>query len=180
VEYKTIHGTLVSIYGVGVLLQGKSGVGKSESALELVKRGHIFVADDAVDVAKITDRLYGKANSLAQNFIEVRGLGVLNIARMFGVEKTKDSTNIDVIIDIIADDNSKMQFERLGKNLQYKMIEKVKVPYYRLPSTVGRKISDLIETTVIDLKLKLLGYNSAQEYINRYRKVNRSNNKNIV
>jgi HPr kinase/phosphorylase len=154
-------------------LQGKSGVGKSEAALELVRRGHIFVADDAVDVSKVADRLYGRANLIAQSFIEVRGLGVLNIARMFGIEKTKDSTDIGVIIEIVRDEDNKVEFERIGRNLKYKLVEKVKVPYYCLPLTAGRKTSDLIEATVIDVKLKQHGYNSAQDYINRFRKINR-------
>jgi HPr kinase/phosphorylase len=169
-EYKMIHGTLVSVYGMGVLLQGESGVGKSELALELVRKGHIFVADDAVDVTNLADRLYGKPNAVANKFIEVRGLGILNIPKMLGIEKTQDSTNIDLIIEIINDANRQIEFDRLGNKQQYKMIENVKVPYYRLPVTPGRKMSDLVETAVIDLKLKQQGYSSAEDYIRNFKK----------
>ncbi|MDR1235310.1 MAG: HPr(Ser) kinase/phosphatase [Mycoplasmataceae bacterium] len=171
-EFRTVHGTLISVYGVGVLLQGESGVGKSEVALELVRKGHLFIADDAVDVANLADRLYGKPNAIANKFIEVRGLGILNIPRMLGIEKTQDSSNIDVIIELIVDDKKELQFERLGANLKTKVLEKVVIPYYKLPITPGRKMSDLIETAVIDLKLKQHGYNSADDYMSNYKKVN--------
>ena len=172
-EYKTVHGTLISVYGVGVLLQGESGVGKSEVALELVRKGHLFVADDAVDVANLADRLFGKPNAVANKFIEVRGLGILNIPRMLGIEKTQDSSNIDVIIELVVDDKKALQFERLGVELKMKELEKVQIPYYKLPITPGRKMSDLIETAVIDLKLKQHGYSSAEDYMANYEKVNR-------
>jgi HPr kinase/phosphorylase len=174
-EYTTIHGTLVSVYGVGVLLQGESGVGKSEVALELVRKGHLFIADDAVDVTNLADRLYGRPNAIANKFIEVRGLGILNIPRMLGIEKTQDSSVIDVVIELVLDDKKTMQFERLGDHLNVKVLEKVQVPYYKLPITPGRKMSDLIETAVIDLKLKQHGYSSAEDYMDNYEKVNRKN-----
>jgi HPr kinase/phosphorylase len=173
-EFKTIHGTLISVYGVGVLLQGESGVGKSEVALELVRKGHLFVADDAVDVANLADRLFGKPNAIANKFIEVRGLGILNIPRMLGIEKTQNSANIDVIIELVIDDKKTLQFERLGAELKTKELEKVIIPYYKLPITPGRKMSDLIETAVIDLKLKQHGYSSADDYMSNYKKVNRN------
>jgi HPr kinase/phosphorylase len=175
--YTTVHGTLINVYGVGVLLQGESGVGKSEVALELVRKGHLFIADDAVDVANLADRLYGKPNAVANKFIEVRGLGILNIPRMLGIEKTQDSSNIDVVIELIIDDKKSLQFERLGVELKTKELEKVHIPYYKLPITPGRKMSDLIETTVIDLKLKQHGYSSAKNYIENYEKVNKQNAK---
>ncbi|MDR3257189.1 MAG: HPr(Ser) kinase/phosphatase [Mycoplasmataceae bacterium] len=174
-EYTTIHGTLVSVYGVGVLLQGESGVGKSEVALELVRKGHLFIADDAVDVTNLADRLYGRPNAIANKFIEVRGLGILNIPRMLGIEKTQDSSVIDVVIELVLDDKKTMQFERLGDHLNVKVLEKVQVPYYKLPITPGRKMSDLIETAVIDLKLKQHGYSSAEDYMDNYEKVHRKN-----
>jgi HPr kinase/phosphorylase len=171
--FKTVHGTLISVYGVGVLLQGESGVGKSEVALELVRKGHLFIADDAVDVVNLADRLLGKPNAIANKFIEVRGLGILNIPHMLGIEKTQDFSNIDVIVELIVDDKKILQFERVGSTLKTKELEKVKIPYYRLPVTPGRKMSDLIETAVIDLKLKQHGYSSADDYITNYKKVNK-------
>jgi HPr kinase/phosphorylase len=165
---------LINVYGVGVLLEGKSGVGKSEVAMELVKKGHIFVADDAVDVTNLADRLFGKPNAVANNFIEVRGLGILNIARMFGIEKTADSSNIDIIVELIRDDNlNKTDFERIGNKSYTKVVEKVKVSYYRLPITSGRKMSDLIETAVVDWKLKQHGYNSGDDYLTNFTMVSK-------
>lgn len=171
-KYNTIHGTLLNIYGKGVLLKGDSGVGKSEIAMELIKQGHIFVADDAIDVTNFAGKLLGHANAIANEFIEVRGLGILNIPRMFGLEKISDSSQIDVVVELVKVDNlDKENFERLGNNQRYISIEKVKLPYYKLPVSPGRKISDLIETVVVDLKLKGNGYNSAEEYIANYEKI---------
>jgi HPr kinase/phosphorylase len=167
-----VHGTLVNVYGLGVLIQGASGVGKSEIALELVRKGHYFVADDAVDVANVGYRLLGKANAIANKFIEVRGLGILNIPRMLGIEKVQESSNVDMIIELVLDEDKKISFERLGGKTKYKAIDNIKIPYYKLPISPGRKMADLIESAAIDLKLKQQGYNSAEDYINNYRKVN--------
>jgi len=171
-EYTTIHGTFINIFGTGVLIQGESGVGKSETALELIKRGHIFIADDAVDITNLAGRLFGKANIIAGNFIEVRGVGILNVSRMYGIEKTAPSSNIDVVIELakITDMTEDQNFERIGTKNKTKNIMGTKIPYYRLPITPGRNMADLIETVVIDLKLKNDGYNSAQEYIDNYEK----------
>jgi HPr kinase/phosphorylase len=177
-KYTTLHGTLVNIYGTGVLLLGKSGVGKSEVAMELVKKGHIFVADDAIDVANIAGRLLGKPNAVANNFIEVRGLGILNIPKMFGVEKTQTSSNVDVIIELVTDDNVNSQiFERIGNECHYQYIEKARISYYKLPISPGRKMSDLIESAVVDFKLKQRGYNSGQDFITNYNRLNKDERK---
>jgi HPr kinase/phosphorylase len=156
-----------------VLLTGKSGIGKSEVAMELIKKGHIFVADDAIDVANIAGRILGKPNAIANNFIEVRGLGILNIPKMFGVEKTQTSSNIDVVIELVRDDDVNSQiFERIGNENRYQYIEKAKVSYYKLPISPGRKMSDLIESAVVDFKLKQRGYNSGEDFITNYNKLN--------
>lgn len=171
--YQTIHGTLVNVYGLGVLIQGESGVGKSEIALELVRKGHYFVADDAVDVANIGYKLLGKANAVANKFIEVRGLGILNIPKMFGVEKVQEVSNVDMVIELILDIDKKISFERLGSKTKTKVIDGVKIPYYKLPITPGRKMADLIESAAIDLKLKQQGYNSAEDYMRNYNTVSK-------
>lgn len=171
-DYNTVHGTLINVFGVGVLVQGESGVGKSEVAMELVKKGHLFVSDDAVDIANIGGKLHGKANAISSSFIEVRGIGILNVSKMFGVEKVETSSPINLIVEMKKVDRIERQdFERVGKEIKYKILDGVKVPYYLLPITPGRKMSELVETAVIDYKLKQLGYSSAKEYLENYRKV---------
>lgn len=167
-----VHGTLVSVYGVGVLLTGPSGIGKSEIALELIKKGHLFVGDDAIEVSNFGGIATGEPNLVANQFIEVRGLGILNIKKMFGIEKVTDSSPINVIVELLKwDDNNPYEFERLGNETKYSYIGTAKVAKYVLPITPGRKISDLVESVVIDYKLKLDGYSSADEYITNFKEV---------
>lgn len=162
-----IHGNLLEMFGLGVLLNGPSGSGKSETSLELIKKGHMFIADDAIICKNVYGRIMGAAPKKFYGFIEVRGLGIVNVGRIFGIEKMKESTQINVIIEL-AEFNPKIHsFERLGKDLQYKEILGVKIPYFLLPITPGKKTSDLIEVTVAQLKLLLSGYNSFQEFITK-------------
>lgn len=171
-NYTLIHGTLINAFGVGVLIQGESGVGKSEVAMELVKKGHLFVADDAVDVTNIGGKLHGKPNAVSSSFIEVRGIGILNVAKMFGVEKVESSSDVNLVVDMRkADSLQRQSFERVGNQIKYKQISGVKIPYYELPVTPGRKMSELVETAVIDYKLKQQGYSSADEYLKNYKNV---------
>lgn len=172
-NYTLIHGTLINVYGIGVLIQGESGVGKSEVAMELVKKGHLFVADDAVDVTSIGGKLHAKPNDISSSFIEVRGIGILNVPKMFGVEKVERSSDIDLVIELkkVEGTISRQGFDRVGNQIKYKKLVGEKVPYYSLPVTPGRKMSELVEAAVIDFKLKLDGYSSAQEYQKNYRKV---------
>ncbi len=171
-KYTMVHGTLVSVFGVGVLIQGESGVGKSEIAMELIKKGHLFVADDAVDIANIGGEIYGKSNAISSSFIEVRGIGIVNVAKMFGVEKIENSATVDMIIEMKKVDNlERQEFERVGKQINYKNVMGIKVPLYTLPVTPGRKMSDLVESAVTDFKLKEDGYFSACEYLDNYKKV---------
>lgn len=162
--YKTIHGNLLEIYGKGVFILGSSGIGKSEVTMELIKKGHMFVADDAVDCANIFSKIVAKPNILSKDFMEVRGLGIINIPRLFGIEKIKSSTEINLIIEIVELKNDKYEFERLGKEIAYKDILGVQIPYYLIPINYGRKISDLIEVIVANLKLSESGYNSFKEF----------------
>ncbi|MEF9985198.1 MAG: HPr(Ser) kinase/phosphatase [Malacoplasma sp.] len=164
---KTIHGNLVEIYGKGVLILGSSGIGKSEVSMELIKKGHMFVADDAVDCANIFNKIIAKPNIVSQDFMEVRGLGIINIPRLFGIEKTKSSTEVNVIIEIVELKNDTYEFERLGKEISYKEILGVKIPYYLIPINYGRKTSDLIEVIVANLKLNESGYNSFKDFIKK-------------
>lgn len=167
----TLHGNLLEMYGIGVMIIGESGMGKSETTIELVKNGHLFVADDAIDCKKIFDKVIGRPSAIAKGFMEVRGLGIIDVARLFGIEKTKESTYVDVIIELVEFKPSVHHYERLGKDLQYKEIHGIKIPYYLVPVTSGKKISDLIEVIVANLKLIQSGYNSFNEFIERSKEV---------
>lgn len=171
---ETLHGVALEIFGEGVLIQGESGVGKSEIALELIKRSHTFIGDDAIDVSKIAGRIFAKPNKVTKNFIEVRGLGILNVSRMFGIEKIKYSTNLSLVIKLIKiEDNKKVNFERVGNEQQFITMQKIQIPVYVFPVTSGRNMADLIESAVIDLKLRREGYNSAEEFMKNLNEINK-------
>lgn len=159
-----LHGNLLEMFGIGVLLIGKSGLGKSETSIELLKHGHMFIADDAITCSNVYNKLIGRAPKKFFGFIEVRGLGIINAGRIFGIKKIKESTQINVIIELVEYDPQIHTFERLGKELQYKEILNVKVPYFLIPITPGKKTSDMIEVIVAQLKLILSGYNSYEEF----------------
>ncbi|MCF0218057.1 MAG: HPr kinase/phosphorylase [Malacoplasma sp.] len=165
-----IHGNLVEVYGLGVLIIGDSGLGKSEITIELTKHGHLFVSDDAIICKNVYHKIIGSPPAATAGFIEVRGLGIINAAKMFGIEKVKESTQINVIIELVVFNPAIHNFDRLGKDLQYKEILGVKIPYFLLPVSQGKKISDLIEVTVAQLKLIQTGYNSFEELIKKPKK----------
>lgn len=175
--YETMHAVLLEVYGEGVLLIGESGIGKSEIAMEMIKKNHLFVADDAVDVARIGGIVLGKSNKVAKNFIEIRGLGILNISKMFGIEKIKISTSISVVIELMPITTLNYEFDRLGNSQQHKIICGLKIPKYILPISPGRKISDLIESVVIDLKLKRDGYNATNDFLKQHHEIMKTTNK---
>ncbi len=178
--YTMYHGCLVSVFGLGTLILGNSGIGKSEITVELVKKGHIFVADDAILITHIGPNVFGKPDDLTKDYIEIRGLGILSFSRTFGIEKQISSTKIDVVcelIDVNNEENKHVLFERLGQKIKYIDIEGVQLPYYKIPVLQGRNTSDLIETSIIDLKLKTQGFNSANEFINQINNFNSKNKK---
>ena len=166
IEYKLYHGCLLEIYGVGVFIEGPSGIGKTEIMMELIKKGHFFVADDSVDIARVGTSLLAKPSSITKDFIEVRGLGILNSKKTFGYNKCIDNTTIDIIIELTSDKSA--NYERLG-NVVYKNIEGIDVHYYKIPVLPGRNMSDIIESVVIDYKLKIDGYNSKDDLENKIR-----------
>lgn len=171
-KVETIHGNLLEMYGKGVLIIGESGMGKSETTTELIKQGHLFVADDAVDCKKVFEKLIGTPSSISKGFMEVRGLGIINVSRLFGIEKIKDWTYIDLIIELVEYKPNIHNFERLGSEIKYKIINGVKLPYYLVPVTSGKKISDLIEVIVANFKLIESGYNSFIEFEERSKEIN--------
>lgn len=165
-HHKLFHGTLLNIFGIGVMLRGESGVGKSEIAVELVKKGHIFVADDAVMVSRIGGNIYGKAEESTKDFIEIRGLGIMNFSRSFGIERMIESTKIEVVIELTkVRKDEKITFERVGWGIKRKEFHDVMVAYYKIPVIEGRNIADIIETAITDYKLKTSGYNSASAFV---------------
>lgn len=171
---KTIikHGVLVDINGVGTLIIGKSGIGKSETALELIKRGHRLVGDDAIEITKISnDTLVGQAPELIKNFLEIRGIGIINIAKLFGMVAIKDSIEIDLIVNFELWDNQ-VVYDRLGLDQKFEEILDVEVPYIKVPIKPGRNLAILLETAAVDIRQKKHGYNAAFELDERTREHN--------
>ena len=163
----TKHGVLVDVYGVGVLLTGQSGVGKSEAALELIKRGHQLVADDVVDICRISDsRLIGTCPEMVRHFMEIRGIGLIDIRAMYGISAVSVSKSIDLVMDMEYWDDSK-SYDRLGLAEDHVEILDVKVPRQMIPVKPGRNVAIIIEVAARNLSLKRMGYNAAQELSNR-------------
>ena len=159
----TLHGVLLDVYGVGVLITGKSGVGKSEAALELVKRGHQLVADDVVDVCKVSDtRLTGEAPKTIRHFMEIRGIGIIDIKAMFGVGAVAITKSIDLVIHLENWDEKKT-YDRLGLSEEYTSIMDVQIPQIVLPVRPGRNLAIIIEVAARNFSLKKMGYSAAKE-----------------
>jgi len=159
----TVHGVLVDVYGIGVLILGKSGVGKSETALELIKRGHRFVADDAIEIKKKRDgNLLGTAPELIKNFIEIRGIGILNIAKLYGIGSVREDKQIDLVVQFeLWDDNA--VYDRLGLDDQYTEILDTKIAKIKIPVKPGRNLAVILEVAARNHRQKQMGYNAAQE-----------------
>ncbi len=160
-----VHGSLVSIFGLGVLILGDSGVGKSEVTIELVKKGHIFIGDDAIKIIRVGSRLLGESEPITQDFIEVRGLGILNFSRVFGTEKIIESTDISIVVMLKKVDGNPKNFERLGEVQRKYELMNMELPCYEIPVVQGRDLAEIIETAVTDHKLRMRGYNSAKAFM---------------
>ena len=159
----TLHGVLLDVYGVGVLITGESGVGKSEAALELVKRGHQLVADDVVDVCKVTDnRLTGESPETIRHFMEIRGIGIIDIKAMYGVGAVLMSKSIDLVIHL-EPWKEKKSYDRLGLTEDFTTIMDVRVPQLVLPVRPGRNLAIIIEVAARNFSLKHMGYSAAKE-----------------
>lgn len=159
----TRHGVLVSVYGMGVLLTGDSGVGKSEAALELIRRGHQLVADDVVDICRVSDnRLTGECPEMVRHFMEIRGIGIIDIRAMYGIGAVAHSKSIDLVIHMERWVEGK-EYDRLGLNEEYITILGVKVPCQTMPVRPGRNVAIIIEVAARNLSMKRLGYSAAKE-----------------
>ena len=160
----TRHGVLVEIYGEGILINGDSGIGKSETAIELVKRGHRLIADDAVEIKKVSPHeLVGSAPQVLKHYIELRGIGVINVAKLFGMGAVKESSNIDLIINMVPWRDGEA-YDRLGMETQYTEILDVKVPSITVPITPGRNLAVIFEVAAMNNRQKRMGYNAAVEF----------------
>lgn len=160
----TRHGVLMEVYGEGILLTGESGIGKSEAAMELIKRGHRLVADDAVEISRISgNTLVGTAPELIRNYIELRGIGIVNVARLFGMGAVRSDKKIDLVVNIVPW-NAHEVYDRLGLEDQYMDILGVKVPMYTIPITPGRNLAVIMEVAAINNRQRKMGYNSAIEF----------------
>ena len=166
----TRHGTMLEVYGEGILITGESGVGKSETAIELVKRGHRLIADDAVEIKKISYRtLFAESPPLIQHYIELRGIGVVDVMRLFGMGAIKSRQELDLIINIETWQDG-MMYDRLGLENQYTTLLGVQVPTMKIPVKPGRNLAVIIEVAAMNNRQKKLGYNSAQEFTERINK----------
>ena len=167
----TRHGVLVEVYGEGILLTGDSGIGKSETAIELLKRGHRLIADDAVEILRVsTNTLIGSAPELIRNYIELRGIGIINVAKLFGMGAVKTENEINLVVNIVHWNNHEV-YDRLGLEEQYTDILGVKVPMNTIPVTPGRNLAVILEVAAMNNRQKKMGYNAAQEFteaINRH------------
>ena len=163
----TIHGVLVDVFGEGVLIMGESGIGKSEAALELIKRGHRLISDDVVEIRRVSDTtLVGTAPDITRHFIELRGIGIINVKTLFGVESVKDTSNIDLVIKLEEWDKDK-EYDRLGLEEEYTEFLGNRVTCHSLPIRPGRNLAVIVETAAVNHRQKQTGYNAAQELYDR-------------
>ncbi|MCF0129580.1 MAG: HPr(Ser) kinase/phosphatase [Pseudobutyrivibrio sp.] len=163
----TIHGVLVDVYGEGLLITGESGIGKSEAALELVRRGHRLVSDDVVEIRRPNnERLYGRAPSVTKHMIELRGIGIIDVKSLYGVEAVKEMQRIDLVIRL-EDWTKEKEFDRLGMHEEYMEILGINVTCHSLPIRPGRNLAVICETAAVNHRQKKMGYNAAEELYRR-------------
>jgi HPr kinase/phosphorylase len=161
---QTVHGTLVEVFGIGVLLQGDSGVGKSESALSLIERGHRLIADDAVEIRRVSGNiLIGTGAQVVSHHMEIRGLGIINITHLFGVGAIRDKKQIQLVVRLESWDQKK-NYDRIGAEENTVDILGVHVPLVIVPIKPGRYVPVIIETAARNERLKKMGYYSAKEF----------------
>lgn len=163
----TRHGVLIEIYGEGVFITGESGVGKSETAIELVKRGHRLVADDAVEIRKVSNiSLVGSSPDNIRHFLELRGIGIINARRLFGIGAVKMTEKLDLVVELEQWNPEKI-YDRMGVDTEYVSLLGVKVPSLTIPVKPGRNLAVILEVAAMNNRQKKMGYNAAQELLNR-------------
>ena len=163
----SIHGVLVDVYGEGVLITGESGIGKSEAAIELIKRGHRLVSDDVVEIRKVSDdSLIGSAPEITRHFIELRGIGIIDVKTLFGVESVKNTQAIDLVIQL-EDWRKETEYDRMGIEDQYIEYLGNRVVCHHLPVRPGRNLAIIVEAAAVNHRQKKMGYNAAHELYQR-------------
>ena len=163
----SIHGVLVDVYGEGVLIMGESGIGKSEADLELIKRGHRLVSDDVVEIRRVSDAtLVGSAPDITRHFIELRGIGIIDVKTLFGVESVKDTQSIDLVIKLEEWDKDR-EYDRLGLEEEYTEFLGNRVVCHSLPIRPGRNLAVIVESAAVNHRQKKMGYNAARELYRR-------------
>ncbi len=171
----SIHGVLVDVYGEGILIMGESGIGKSEAALELIKRGHRLITDDVVEIHKVSDdTLVGTSPEITRHFIELRGIGIIDVKTLYGVESVKETQGIDLVIKLEEWDKDK-EYDHLGLNEEYVEFLGNKVMCHSIPIRPGRNLAVIVESAAVNHRQKKMGYNAAQEL---YRRVQESIERN--
>lgn len=160
----TRHGVLVEVYGEGILITGDSGIGKSETAIELIKRGHRLIADDAVEISRVSDiTLVGRAPEIIKHYMELRGIGIIDIKRLYGTGAVKDSEKVELVIKLEHWVEGKM-YDRMGLENEYQEILGLKIPSITIPVCPGRNLAIIIEIAAMNFRLKKMGYNTAEEF----------------
>lgn len=163
----SVHGVLVDVYGLGVLIQGDSGIGKSETALELIQRGHRLIADDRVDVHQQDElTLIGEPPKILQHLIEIRGIGIIDVMNLFGASAVRGSMQVQLVVYLEAWAKDK-QYDRLGSDDAVIEIGNVDVPQIRIPVKTGRNVAIIIEVAAMNFRAKSMGYDATQEFENR-------------
>lgn len=173
------HGVFMDIYGMGVLIIGESGIGKSETGLELVERGHRLIADDRVELYMMDEsRIIGEAPEILKNLIEIRGLGVIDIMNMFGVGSVRETQELELVINLKnwAREDS---YDRLGNDIENKRFFNVDIPMLNIPVRVGRNIASIIEVAVMNIRAKQMGYDATEQFERNLTKLIEKNTKNI-
>jgi HPr kinase/phosphorylase len=171
-ERDTVHGELLDIYGEGVLIIGESHIGKSETALELIDRGHRLIADDMVLLRRVKDKIIGEAPEILKHFLEVRGVGIVDVRHLFGVGSSIDEYAVDFIIEM-EHWNEGSDYERLGNHTTYRNLLGVDIPYVKLPVMPGRNLAIIVEVATSNMRMNQTGYNAMTELDARTKKLNK-------
>ena len=163
----TVHGVLMEIHGEGVLITGESGVGKSENAMALLRRGHRLVADDAVEIRRISDSLYGSAPEIIRHYIEIRGIGIIDVQQLFGMGAVQFDSDIEIVIHLEPWQDGKF-YDRLGLEGDTYTILGVQLPYVTIPVRPGRNLAGIVEIAAMKNRQMRYGYNSARDFMTQF------------